>query len=371
MNHSQKEKISRDLKFFVSRNYSSQYNASGKAKIDCEMVLERNGWKNIGFRRSYYKNGLFGTVLNLLGIVRVLVTLPPESTLCLQYPYNKFYHALVKIALLKRCRLVTIIHDIKSLKKLSPSTLPDPKEISLLSSSMILIAHNERMKAWLRDQGLEMPIFCLGIFDYLIPELPIPKMNSYPKDTVIIAGSLSPKKNSFIYDLDKIQSNSIKFNLYGKGFNPSRMPPHSDIYSFKGFFPSDELPNKIEGGFGLVWDGSYTDTCGGYYGEYLRYNNPHKCSFYLACGLPVIIWREAALAKFIKQKQVGLCVDSLHEIPTAIRNLSDEAYNSMRAHITNIQSKIRTGDFLDSVLKEIAADFPALKPQSRSQQLGK
>ena len=50
----------------------------------------------------------------------------------------------------------------------------------------------------------------------------------------------------------------------------------------------------MEGSFGLVWDGISVETCAGVYGEYLKVNNPHKTSLYLASGIPVIIWKEAA-----------------------------------------------------------------------------
>ena len=56
--------------------------------------------------------------------------------------------------------------------------------------------------------------------------------------------------------------------------------------------------------FGLVWDGTSLDGCNGRYGEYLKFNNPHKTSLYLSCGIPVIIWKEAALADFVEEHKV-------------------------------------------------------------------
>ena len=51
---------------------------------------------------------------------------------------------------------------------------------------------------------------------------------------------------------------------------------------YKGVYPPDQLPDKIQGGWGLIWDGSSLKGCQGNYGEYLKYNNPHKTSFYIA-----------------------------------------------------------------------------------------
>ncbi|NRO11242.1 Beta-1,6-galactofuranosyltransferase WbbI [Lactobacillus helveticus] len=48
-------------------------------------------------------------------------------------------------------------------------------------------------------------------------------------------------------------------------------------------------------------------------GNYLRYNDPHKLSLYLASGIPVIIWKKAAEAKFVEENKVGITVDSLED----------------------------------------------------------
>ena len=37
-----------DDKVFISRNYKARFSAAGKAKIDCEDALVKNGFKNIG-----------------------------------------------------------------------------------------------------------------------------------------------------------------------------------------------------------------------------------------------------------------------------------------------------------------------------------
>ena len=62
-----------DDKVFISRNYKARFSAAGKAKIDCEDALEKNGFKNIGLPRATYTSTLpnffwtlFGTILWLL-----------------------------------------------------------------------------------------------------------------------------------------------------------------------------------------------------------------------------------------------------------------------------------------------------------------
>ena len=66
--------------------------------------------------------------------------------------------------------------------------------------------------------------------------------------------------------------------------------------------------------FGLIWDGTGVDSCEGLYGHYMRFNSPHKLSLYVALGLPVIVWREAAIADFVLKQGIGVTVGNLLEL---------------------------------------------------------
>lgn len=97
-----------------------------------------------------------------------------------------------------------------------------------------------------------------------------------------------------------------------------------------GFVKSDDLIATAQGDFGLVWDGTSVSTCTGDFGEYLQYNNPHKTSLYIRCQLPVIIWNKAALADFVRENGIGICVDSLEELEKILNTLSEEEYAEMK-----------------------------------------
>ena len=120
-----------------------------------------------------------------------------------------------------------------------------------------------------------------------------------------------------------------------------------------GAFPADKVPEQLTEGFGLVWDGDSVDGCTGNTGDYLRFNNPHKLSLYLVSGLPVVIWSQAAEAKFVKDNQVGIVVDSIQDFSDAFEALSEEEYNEMVSNAKNISRKLRNGDYLTCVVKNI------------------
>ena len=183
----------------------------------------------------------------------------------------------------------------------------------------------------------------LGIFDYLIPEAGYARTQiDLP---IVIAGVLRPHKAGYAYHLP----NGIRFNLYGVGYEAE---PQDNV-KYWGSFEPDRLPEVMEGSFGLVWDGETTETCSGTYGEYLRINDPHKASLYLASGMPVIIWKEAALADYIVRNGCGIAVDSIEEIPSRVKEITPEEYETIRANTMKIAARLRGGRYTVRALGKV------------------
>lgn len=149
-------------------------------------------------------------------------------------------------------------------------------------------------------------------------------------------------KSAYIYSLP----DRPDFELYGVNYEGD---DRENIH-YHGSFLADEIPYHLKGGFGLVWDGDSAETCNGAWGEYLRYNNPHKTSLYLACGIPVIIWENAVLAGFVIDHNVGITVKSLTEIDDTISKLTDEEYRQMKESAVYLSKSIRRGHYIKSAL---------------------
>ena len=115
----------------------------------------------------------------------------------------------------------------------------------------------------------------------------------------------------------------------------------------------DDLPNALQGSFGLVWDGDSSETCKGSFGNYLRINNSHKASLYLASGFPLVVWKESALAHFVLDKQCGIAIDSLHDLQKALDDLTDQDYMELSANARQVGVAIRSGDYLKSAISKL------------------
>lgn len=333
--------------YYLSKNYRGIDSAGNKAKTDIEKIMANMHFKNVGLKQTIFSNKVLGFIVTLIGVLKAPFFLRKGNLFVLQYPLKKYYTFLCVVAHLRGCRVITIIHDLGSFRR---RKLTVEKEIQKLNRSDYIVAHNKAMKNWLEEHGCLSTISCLGIFDYLSKAKALHRIKSSLTYRVVYAGGLSYKKNAFLYQLDDIVR-SFDFDLYGNGFEFDRIK-NKKHFVFKGFIPSEQLIATSDGDFGLVWDGDSINVCKGEYGEYLKYNNPHKTSLYIRCELPIIIWKEAALASFVIENKIGVCVDSLHDLDGILLSISTEQYMEMKENIRKISERLSCGYYISSALKK-------------------
>lgn len=346
---------------YISRNYKGVSSAGNKAKTDVEKIMESMDFRNIGLPQTISTNEVYSFLRTLAGVIVASFHLHKEDCLVLQYPVKKYFTYICNMAHLRGTHVIVLIHDLGSFRR---KALTIKEEIDRLSHVDYIIAANCHMKRWLEEHGCKCPIGTQEVWDYL-SSVPLDIRREQREESSIslekigysitYAGALSPRKNSFLYQVGT-KLHSTRIYLYGKGFDVKKASG-TEHFSCQGFLQSDELIAKIKGDFGLVWDGDSTMTCSGNFGEYLRYNNPHKTSLYLRCGLPVIIWNKAALADFVRENKVGLCIDSLDELEDVLKQVSPEEYSIMKANAMQMQAKLQSGYYIKQALNRALKMF--------------
>lgn len=328
---------------FISRNYYNLNSAGNKAKTDTEDTLTDMGAVNIGLHRTLYAQKGVAFFLNLVGIGRAALALRRGDVLFLQYPVKKYFTFLCKVAHAKGAKTVALIHDLGAFRR---KKLTIEEEIRRLSHADYVIASNAAMVSWLKAHGLERPVGEMGLWDFRSSE-PIRSAGAAPADgmrRVVYAGTLRLRKNAFLMQLSETLRDC---HLVVVGHKDGLQGLHDGpCVTWHDFMPSDAFIRSIEGDFGLVWDGDSTDTCTGSFGEYLRWNTPHKVSFYLRAGLPVIVWNESAVAATIEQEGIGLSISSLNELPDRVNSLSAEEFQAMKEKVARLAAKINEGYFI-------------------------
>lgn len=322
-----------------------QIPSSNKAKSDIDVLFAQMGYCNMS-PLSHGRGSVARFLIRLYAMLRIVTTVKKGDVLCLQYPMKKFYAIACRLTHLKGGRVVTIIHDLGAFRR---HKLTVEQENRLLANSDFLIVHNAKMRQHLLDNGCEVPLYCLEIFDFLTTTTPPEARPLHTPRRVAFAGKLAQWRNEFLYQLDDVTVN-WELEVYGTGFvaadntNP-RLHYHGSI-------APDDFVTSVEADFGLVWDGSSMDECDGEWGRYLLINNPHKTSFYLRAGIPVIVWAEAAMAPFIQEQGIGICVHSLRELNDVFARLTDEQYAVIKQRAMQFSDQLGNGYFARRAFQE-------------------
>lgn len=333
----------------VEKNFIENH-AGSKARNDIADILVNEGWEPLVVHHSEEKGTL--DKIKMLFLTRndwskIYHKIPEHSELLIQYPLAMYPKvSTVAIPFLKKMKrknvkLTFLIHDLDSLRGVYTNG-----EREFLSTADVIIAHNPVMVEYLKQNGYsDKEIRSLNIFDYLTKDTVVGR-KAGEKTEVVIAGNLKREKAGYVYRLNEVEG-EIQFRLYGPNYDGETQGKN---VKYCGQYKPEELPEKLEGGFGLVWDGDDLGDCTGVFGEYMKYNNPHKTSLYLASGLPVIIWEKAAMAKYIEKNNLGIAVREMNEIPLKLKSLSEEDYRIMKSNVEIVGKQLCQGKMLLAVL---------------------
>lgn len=326
---------------FVSDKGENQ--AGTKAPRDVSIIAEKNGFERVKVSTAYKKySGLrkiWYSLISILDWFILLVKVSPRSVILIQCPMEggkQLRNTVLRfLRVIKQVKYIALVHDVMLLRYKTPQR-SDLQEYNLmLDISDVIIVHNEKMKQWFLAQGISSDrLLVLNIFDYLIEKK---NGKSHFEKSVSIAGNLDLKKSKYLTRLKDLQT---KFVLYGPNYN--EQIAFSNI-TYKGSYSPEELPEHLNRGFGLIWDGESIDTCSGDYGNYLKYNNPHKLSLYIACGMPVFIWHEAAEASLVVDNNLGYTISNLNDIDSIFAKISEEEYSRLVNNVSVFSSKLVSG----------------------------
>ena len=72
---------------------------------------------------------------------------------------------------------------------------------------------------------------------------------------------------------------------------------------------------------------------------------------------PVIVWKEAAMADFVRDNKIGIVIDNLMELDKIFDNLTFNEYKKMKNNVSIIRNKVIYGKYLKNVVKRIESDM--------------
>ncbi|MGN9125066.1 hypothetical protein ACTM97_01435 [Oliverpabstia intestinalis] len=333
---------------------TEQFNHAGtKATADISVVAEKMGFQKLYLKMRTTKSGYLAKAQRQVGYYidwnNCYQAITEGSVVLLQHPFH--YPQLTRDKLLyklkkeKKVKFISVVHDVEELRAFRYNDYYKREFEVMLDIADVIIVHNQVMLDWFVGRGVPREkLVNLKLFDYLI-DAPTPKKVDFER-SINIAGNLDVTKCGYISQLGQLEG--VKVNLYGPNFDEKMRQCKNVVYH--GSFPVAEIPNQLNKGFGLVWDGDSIDGCKGLSGQYLRYNNPHKMSLYIASGLPIVIWKEAAQAKFVEENGIGICVRNLYELNNAMQQIAEDEYGIMSKKVKALGEKVVEGKFTQAAL---------------------
>jgi hypothetical protein len=342
-------------KIVIDYIYKNYFNARSKAREDVNYIAGRCGYRMLfietrttteafaGRKASFFAR-LNHNINKVFLIFKGLRSIPKRSKVLLQYPFaplgDMFTSFLCKRIKAKSCELTIIVHDIVSYRETGKF---GEAEIKILNQADTLIIHTPKMALLFDEVGIRPEKKLLHLFDYISKEQPnVPEQN--PKTVIAFAGNL--EKSLFLNSLDSIGFTNLLFRLYGIGGEKYNI---KDRIEYVGRFSPDNI-SYIHADWGLVWDGTSVEKCDGLLGNYQKINSPHKTSLYIAAGIPVIVWKEAATAPFIEENKLGIAVGSMYEIESAITSLTSRQIAEIKDNVMLFSEKLREGGMLGQLI---------------------
>lgn len=342
--------------YALSQRCEETCDAAGKAMRDVFAVLAEKGSKIIWSMPKSSSKYLKILDLPYLSCF-LLFCAGKNDTVFYSIPENHIKIRLVKkFQKLKKYRILCFINDLNAFRY-GNLDAPDvqarmKQEAEMIGLSDTVLIPNGNTASLLREQGITSRLVPVGIWDYRMTKEQAEALNGgnavqEKQGAAVIAFAGNLNKSEFLQKMESGGADGITFELWGKLEEEGKKKLPAFCH-YNGVLPAEEVPQAVSScSYGLVWDGSGSDGIEGGLGEYLRYNNSHKCGLYLASGLPAIVWEHSGMAGFIREHQCGLTIRGLGELPEKIAGAD---YSFLKTNAEAVAGKLQKGYYLSKAL---------------------
>lgn len=349
--------------YALSQRAGETYDAAGKAMHDVFAVLASRGSKTIW---SMPKNcNKYMKILDLPYLACfLLLRAGRRDFIFYSIPENHIKIKLLKkMQRLKKYQIICFINDLNAFRygnlDAEPVKAKMREEAAVIGCADHVLIPNKNTAELLRKNGVASHLIPVGIWDYLMTEEQIKKLEERKAGAkreagttkIAFAGNLN--KSEFLFQMAVPENSGLEFELWGK-LEEAKRDKLPSYCKYHGVLPADEVPAAVAPmDYGLVWDGTGADEIEGGLGEYLQYNNSHKCGLYLASGIPAIVWSKAGMAGFVEEHHCGICIDRLSELAEKLQNAD---YETMKKNAMDVSKELQKGAYLSRAFDAILGE---------------
>lgn len=338
-------------KYFIRQYSFTEYSHGGIGYADGETILEKEGFQPVAFP-CHKQFSIKAKLVRLFFLMKTFFSIRGKAIVVFIFPA---YAGMTKLLLLllrlkPGIRIICFIGDIDGIKDGDKEKLN--REIKLLNRYRYFIVHNAAMLQWVEQHIPGSRSAAINFFDFLAKPF---EGNRSVSGAVVFAGNLG--KSLFLEKLGELVSlaPATHFLLYGPGYTALMRSQKSTTWL--GIEKPYDLPVKLIGSFGLLWDGDSINEPGGSLGDYMQYISHHKISLYILGGLPVIVPATAGTAPLVERYKIGFTINSLYEIEDKIRKITNEEYQQMKKNMQPLAEKISKGGCIKEALQKLMPEI--------------
>ncbi len=360
--------------YVLNQRREETFDAAGKAMQDVFSVLRDREAKVIWSMPKSSKK--FLKALDLPYLLFFLLFRAGKR----DYVFYSVPESRIKIRLLERIKrvkgfqMICFINDLNAFRygyrAGEALSREEQAELSDLNAAEYVLVPNAGTEEMLRAAGCRSHMVAVGVWDYRMSgaqaaqieqtsrmgrQAAVSGAEGYGTRTaggethIAFAGNLN--KSEFLAAMEVPAG--VRFDLWGR-LDEERRGMLPEACEYHGLLSSEEVPLAVcTADFGLVWDGTGCDEIEGGLGEYLRYNNSHKCALYLAAGIPVIVWSHAGMAHFVREHHCGILIERLGELSGAI---AEADYEELLMAARKVAPRLREGYYLKRALDAIVTE---------------
>ena len=351
--------------YVLNQRQDETFDAAGKAMRDVFSVLADKKAKIIWSVPKHCSKYL--KLLDLPYLVLFLLFCVKKSdSVFYSIPENHLKIRLLKrLQLLKKYRIICFINDLNAFRY---GNADDPivqekmrGEAQVIGMADVVLMPNTNTRELLEKNGVTSRLIPVGIWDYLMTEQEQKQLKTaqeqkkcaVQQDTgmqpakIAFAGNLN--KSEFLKSIPFSKDMGLEMHLWGK-LEDKKKEELPSVCEYHGVLKAAEVPEAVcTMDYGLVWDGTGKDEIEGGLGEYLKYNNSHKCGLYLASGIPAIVWKHSGMAAFIKEHECGIVIERLSELPGKIKQAD---YEQLKKNALLVSYQLQKGYYLKQALEQ-------------------
>jgi len=294
--------------------------------------------------------------------------LKPNDLVFLTYcfPFDQWQEEILNKCLRVGAKSVLILLDLHSFysslygRQFGYLTLDEEVKQRLYPAHYI-IAQTEKMRVFLKEQNIGVPIYVYELFDFLIDEnlaekFHIDRLNYFEKEEknrIVYAGIIGNHFRNFLYD---DFYHRFKLDIYDGYKWPETSYNFPANRFYKGNYSNEELPFQFQGNYGLIWNNPrLTDAM-----RFKELSISSKLGLYVASELPIIVQEGTADADFVKKNLIGFTISDLEEIDSKLDTVTNETYKVWLANLKEFAPKVREGYYLKSCINAILTNFEAM-----------